>query len=801
MDNETNRQEEIDIFELLYLFLSKWKWIVFSVFVVLFLSWIYLKKTTPVYNRTATVMIKNDSKGNQISSDFGSTISDMGFFQSNVNVKNEIFAFKSPATILETVVQLGLDKDYLEYGFWRSYLLYGETLPIVADIKGVNDEETISFTLKVSGNQVELSDFNGYKDNEWHSDKVVKGPLDKALKAGFATITIKPTANYRASEKYPPIFVHKKALHATVEDYAKRLEVTLADKDASVLNLSLDDLSSRRAEDFLNTLILVYNAKWIADKNQLALSTSAFIDIRLDSIKRELNRVDNEISSFKSKNLIPNVDAVSKLYLSQSTDASNKILALNTQLSIVHYICNYLHSSSKFQLLPANVGIDNSDLNNQISNYNTLLLQRNSMVENSSKNNPLVVEMDHSLSSMNKNIISSLDNLLISIKTQIKNLENNESQNQIHIAENPTQEKYLLSIERQQKVKEALYLFLLQKREENSLTQAFTAYNTRVITPPYGRLKPVSPQKKRVFVVALVLGLFFPMAILLLINFLDTSVHTRKDLENVTIPYLGQIPLAYTKNRLKSNKHEEMEMKKHKIYVEDKNNDFINEAFRMVRTNLSFMKKPDGEPSKVVMVTSARTNSGKTFVTINLSTSFAIKGNKVLAIDLDMRKAALSHYIDSPKNGISNYLSGFENDLSHIIVKNAIHERLDIIPVGIIPPNPTELLVSQRFTDMIQQLKDMYDCIFIDCPPIEVVADTAIINNVADITLFVIRSGLFDRRILPHVEMLHQKKVYNNLAIVLNGIKSEDYRYGYYRYKNYGYGGYEYVHKKDTRSP
>ena len=502
-------------------------------------------------------------------------------------------------------------------------------------------------------------------------------------------------------------------------------------------------------------------------------------------IESELGHVDENISSFKSEHLLPDVQAASSLYMAQSAENKKELLTLNTQLSTARYILKELKEKSLSQPLPTNSGIANSNIESQISEYNNMVLNRNRLIDNSSEKNPLVKDLASSLQSMQRTIIQSVDNLIVSLNTQIHSIRQQEVTTTSQLASNPSQAKYLLSVERQQKVKEELYLYLLQKREENELSQAFTAYNTRVITAPRGSTLPTAPIKKNILLIAFALGLFIPAVTIFIMENMNTRVRGRKDLDNMNIPFVGEIPMDNNTKKKMGKKAKENE---YDIVVKEKNRNMINEAFRVVRTNLEFM----AQGNKVVMISSMNPGSGKTFITMNLAISFAIKGKKVVVVDLDMRRASLSTYVDKPKTGISNYLGGQVSDWKEIVVNNIVHASLDVIPVGTIPPNPSELLFSSKMEILIESLRKEYDFVFIDCPPVEIVADTSIIAKWADITLFIVRSGLMEREMLPVVDSYYAERKFNNMALLLNGTTvAYGGKYGYHRYGyHYGYGNY-----------
>lgn len=552
-------------------------------------------------------------------------------------------------------------------------------------------------------------------------------------------------------------------------------------------------MSPARAEDILNTVIAVYNENWVKDKNQVAVSTSLFISDRLAVIEGELGNVDENISSYKSEHLLPDVQAASNLYMAQSSQTSSQILALSTQLSMVRYIRNYLATTAEQnQLLPANSGLENVGIEKQISEYNTLQLQRNNLVANSSEQNPLVMDLDQSLATIRGAIISSIDNLEVTLNTRIRNLQRNEQQTTDRIAANPTQAKYLLSVERQQKVKEALYLFLLQKREENELSQAFTAYNTRIITPPMGSMVPTAPVRRNILLVAFALGLLIPAVIIFMRENMNTKIRGRKDLENLSLPFAGEIPLCGQKSRraILTKKVKE----KNSVVVKEGKRDLINEAFRVLRTNVEFMSGEE-KHSQILVVSSFNPGSGKTFLTMNLAASLSIKGKRILVIDGDLRHGSASAYVGSPKTGLSDYLGERLEQLDEIIQPVPDYANLFILPVGTIPPNPTELLEKERFVTLMNSFRKEFDYILIDCPPVELVADTQIIESQADRMLFVVRTGLLERSMLNELEIFYKEKKFKNMALVLNGteVNNRSYKYGYRYGYHYGYGcGYPY---------
>lgn len=798
-ENQTNasfRQEDsLNIKDLMLLYLSKWRWFLLSLAVCIGLAVVYLLRTPSVYTRTATLLIEDNDKGGSISASEMS-FADLGLFQSNTNVNNEIIAMSSPALMQDVVRRLHLDMTYSADGRFHDEVLYGSTLPVTVALNEFTDGESASLTMYVdTSGAVSLYDFrtvlNG--ENVRYKD-VVQGKVGETVETPLGGIVVNPTAFFHRVGSGMEITVSKSTLYGATTAYSSKLTVSLLQKEATVVSLSMKDVSVQRAVDVLNTLISAYNESWVSAKNQIAVSTSAFIDDRLRVIEHELGAVEEDISSYKSKNLIPDLQASSDLYIQQSSETEVKLLELSNRMYMVRYISDYMsREENAFELLPAGTGIESTGIEGQILEYNNKLLERNYLVASSSTSNPLVVDADQALQSMRATILTSLENYTVMLQNQMESLRQQESKATDRIAATPDQAKYLLSVERQQKVKESLYLFLLQKREENELSQAFTAYNTRLITPPVGSIVPTSPARMQILLIAFVLGLVIPMGVFFLKENGNTRLRGRKDLESMSVPYIGEIPMCDGKKssiryRLRNLNRRGAKNDDVEVVVKEGVRNVVNEAFRVVRTNLEFMHVPSS--GHVYMTTSFNPGSGKTFITVNVAVSLAIRGRKVLVVDGDMRRATASRLLHSPSIGISDWLSGRETDMDRILFRTDIHENLWMMPVGTIPPNPTELLQDGRLKELFDALKDSFDYIFIDCPPINIVADTQIISKVADRTVFIVRAGLLERSMLPELEADFRDGRYPGLCMVLNGTVSKGGRYGYSYGYSYGYGYY-----------
>lgn len=798
-NQDLQQEETIQIRELAYRCLRKWYWFVISVVVCLAVGTFYILRSIPTYNTTAEIQIKSDSKGSSMPSDVGN-FSDMGLFSIKSNVNNELLAFQSPDLMTKVVERLELYMNYSQDGTFHPTVLYGTSLPVHAEFLDVESNISAGFVVSEGGaaagkasaetqaadQTVTLDEFT-FKGKDIDA-KPVLGRYGDTLQTPVGRIILEKTKNYEPFDK--PVNVGKSGVRKVTLAYGKNLQVSLGDKNADVINLAIKDVSTQRAQDVLNTLIAVYNENWINDKNQIANSTSVFINDRLSMIESELAGVDSDISAFKSENMIPDVEAAATMYMQESTVLNQQMQEVNNQLYMARYIKDYIgKEANKNQPLPANMGLSNQSIEAGITEYNEKILQRNNLVANSGENNVLVKDLDQALASLRGAISRSIENEILALNTKLDNLQGSSRQNTARIAANPNQAKQLLSVERQQTVKQALYLFLLQKREENQLSQAFTAYNTRIIQHPVSGILPVAPQSSKILLLAFMMGLLIPAGIIYVLLAADTKIHSRQDIKALSLPFAGEIPQsAGTKFRSKK------ELKgKDVVVVKQGSRNAINEAFRVLRTNLEFMLRDQSK--NVIAVTSFNPGSGKSFMTCNLAACLALKNKKVLVIDGDLRHGSVSTVVNSPKSGVSGYLAGIVDDVHSVIVPSGTSAGFDVLPVGSIPPNPAELISGDRFGAMVGILRNEYDIVLIDCPPIDIVTDARIINAHVDRTLFVIRAGLFDKSMLPELDKLYKNGEYKNLCCVLNGTTSTKGYYGHYGY--YGSSAHSYYSSAD----
>lgn len=777
-------EDSLDYKELLYLCKKYWYWFAISMVAIMTFAIVYIIVTPSSYTRTAEVQIKSQS-GNAKGVNIQNAFNEMGIVTSSTNINNELRAMMSTDVMFEVVKRLHLDIQYEAEGTMRNEVIFGSKLPMTIDFLDLTDYDDVTCRMEVEVERkdfVVLTDFTFHDQDEgrkMESHDKCRIHVGDTTNTPIGRVLISRVPNY-SSQKNPKIIHIKRTNMFTSQEYwSSKLTVTQEDIKSEIITLSLKDISTQRSDATLREIITVYNENWVNDKNQVAIGTSNFINERLKIIESELSSVDSDISSYKSKNMLPDVKTAADLYMQENANISNELRDLNSQLYMTQYIRDYLSvAENQTKVLPSS-GIQNSNIESQISEYNEKLLQRNRLEANSSSENELVKGMDANLASLRTAILVSIDNQITAIDNKIRSLKNSERNALSRISSNPIQAEMLLSAERQQAVKEALYLFLLQKREETELSQAYNAYNTRIIKRPGGSLFPNAPKKKNILFVAFIMGLLIPFAVCYMILSMDTTVRGKKDLDQVPIPLLGEIPLVsrYKKWWKFWSKGKRI----HTAVVQPGNRNAVNEAFRVLRTNLEFLSK---EKCNVMMLTSFNKGSGKSFMSVNIALSLAIKEKKVLLIDADMRHGSLSRWVKNPNLGLSAYLNGM-GEIDDLLVKSVGGNiGMDVLPIGGMPPNPAELIGNGKFQVLIEDMRSKYDYIFIDCPPIDIVAETQIVANYVDRTLFVIRAGLLERNMLDQLTAIYSEKRFKNLSLILNGSSMDkgkySYRYGYH---------------------
>ena len=785
--NEESSMTLSDIWHLIWDY--KW-WYVLSVAVCIMIAVFYLYVTPPEYVRVAKVIINEDVQSN-VMSDLITMAGGVGSDSFSSNANNEAEAFASPDLMEKVVRRLALETAYTEDQGIRKVSLYDST-PVAMTIVDSLAPVYFSFRMVRTGDDTFL-----LKNFQVGPDKVrkvrVEGRLGENVRTPAGTIRLDPTPYFEDWDR--DILVSWAYPMARAKYYASNLVVTVTGKNSTVLALTMTDRFISRAERVLNTLIDVYNEEWIQDKNRAARSTSDFISERVKIIEGELSGIETDLKDYKEKNNLTDIQALGQAYLEELGEYSAKEFEVTNQLAIAGFIRDYLTDPKNDRsLLPSNSGLSNQSVESQISDYNELYLEREKLILNSSADNPLIEDMTLALDAIKSAVLTSIENLMGTLELQASQIKDEESKILSGMASSSGQEMDLLSIERQQQVKQSLYLYLLQKREENDIAALMNVGNTRVIVTPNGSTHPSSPNTLLVLAAALILGAFLPMGILILAHSLDCTIRSREDISRLSVSFLAEIPLMPGVRRwrvllpaLRRKKFQKASGTG--IVVEKGKRDVMNEAFRMMRTNLDFMTGQKDD-TKVILFSSFNPGSGKTFVSMNLAASLAIKGTRIALLDLDLRKGTMSKTLKLKGEGISMYLSGNESSIDRVTVKFA--ENLDVIPAGILPPNPSELLVSDRFAELVLQLRRKYDYVFLDCPPVDIVADTSIIARMADMTIFVMRAGLMDKRALPMVDEVAKGGLYPRMSVVLNGVAQKEGRYGYGRY-GYGYGyKYEY---------
>ncbi|MBD5294967.1 MAG: polysaccharide biosynthesis tyrosine autokinase [Bacteroides sp.] len=778
-----------------------WYWVVISVIVCTGLAILNVKRTVPIYTRTCSVIIRDDAQSAVGSSSVD--FSDIGIGMSNTVLQDEMASLKSPDLMEQVVKKLKLTVSYASPGTFHNNVLYGSNLPVNVDFPDMPSDETASLTLHINeAGHLSVEDviINGKLLIVPSADDLTWGSV---IGTSSGRVIITKTPFFREGTPMT-ILVKRLTLTAATNMYEGEIAIEQVNKKSNVVQITCNDASQQRGDEILTSLINAYNQDWIKGRAEVVAVTSNFITDRLNIIESELGHVDSDISSFKSSNLIPDLNQTSSMYMQQSNTASNQIMTLSNQLQMARYLKNFIMTEGRNNtVLPVNTVIG-AGIEQQIGEYNSIMMQRNSYMGNTSASNPVIVELDSRLAAIRSSILASLDNEIHALSGNIASLERSEQTANARVAANPRQAQVLLSAERQQKVKETLYLYLLQKREENELSQAFTSVNTRILRRPTGPATPTFPKAQQTYMIGFLVGLILPFAIIYIVETLNTKIRGRKDVEGLNIPIVGEIPIFRHETRKflhfyrdPSKLRDELPAEED-IVVAEGSRDIINEAFRVLRTNVSFITA-DSIPC-VSMMTSFNPGSGKTFISLNLGIALALKGKKVLLVDGDLRRGSLSRIVHSPKKGLAEYLNGSQRDVDQLIVHDTITPGLSILPTGAFPPNPTELLESSRFDNLVQYFRTEYDYIFIDCPPVQMMADAQIIDKVCDRTFFVLRVGLFERSMLAELDKLHRTKAFRNMSVIINASETAarygtSYRYGYgYSRKNYkdyrGYRGY-----------
>ncbi len=760
--------------DILQKYVHNWKWFLLSIAVCLVLGFVFLRYQTPIYEVNATILIKDDSKGG-VSSEL-SAFEDLGILKNGNNINNEIEILRSRSLMSRVVKELKLNVSYFSYGRPIEHERYGNT-PILLEYTAydtltpfsgdwlVNPESPRKFTLKDS----ESGDLIGsYR----FGDTVV-------LKTGKLVLSTSPffTASYLNKDFRIVVSTVEEAATA----FLATLKVNPVSDASNVLVISMRNPLSDKASDIVNNLIKQHNLDAIEDKNQVSNNTAAFINERIRYITMELSDVETEAEQFKTKNKLTDISSEAELFLKTGSEGEMSLLEAGMQLKLVEYMYeDLLKRNNASDFIPSNLGLQDVSIAATISEYNKGVQERNRILKNAGEKNPLVENMDAQLAGMRNSLKESLANLKTSLLIRIRELSRQEGGINSKIAAVPKYEREYRVIQRQQQIKEALYLYLLQKREETNIALAVTVANAKIVDAAHSNGEMVAPKRKVIYLLSLLAGILLPVIFFYVADLLDTRVHGRKDIEKMKLPFLGDIPLSNSKN---------------KIVVSKTDNSGIAEAFRLLRTNVDFMLGSDRSSGKAIFVTSTIGQEGKSFVALNLAASLAISGKKTLLVGMDLRAPKILKYLNlEDKNGLTNLIMSGKMDVANYIFRAQELEGLDILPSGSIPPNPAELLMSPRIKDLFDLLKQQYEYIVVDTAPVGMVTDTLLLNAYADAFVYVVRANYLDKRLLSITETVFKEKRLSNMAVLINGSDhSKGYGYGY------GYGGYGYGADKPRR--
>ena len=780
-NEELQKEEESSAFSLSSLWtiiVLNWQWIVLSAIIALCLAFCYLRYTRPVYTSVMKVLIKDDEskqmyRGNKMN------LGDMGFISNSYGFDNELEILTSTNVNTRVVKSLKLYVSYAIEGRVQKIEQY-QSNPIIVDmpqhqLSVLRTPIQLEMTKANQGIHVAGKvSMAGQKEPVSFDYDLKKLPGSINTPMGVIIFQQNPGTKWKDEKLYATII----PLETAARRYRGKLSAGPTSKNTTVARISFTDTQIGRSTDYLNELLKCYNEDANEDKNEVAVKTDEFIKERIDIIRGELDVTEGELEQYKKSNELINLSNDATTALSNTTEYQKKQVEFETQLNLINALINYVNNpANAMQVIPANLGLANANLNSTIAQYNELVLQRNRLLKSSSEDNAVVQRITTQLEEMWPSIRMSLDAIKNDVMTQKSGVDSQYRMFSSRISSTPTQERALTNISRQQEIKANLYLMLLQKREENYISLASTAAKARLIDSPL-LVGKVSPKDQMIWLIALLLGLGLPLAFFFLKNLLRYRIEGREDVEKLTkISILADIPLAgKTVDGEKA------------LVVRENTNDSMEEAFRGLRTNLRFILESD---EKVILCTSCIPGEGKTFVCTNLAMSLALMGKKIIVVGLDIRKPRLVKLFNIPANkkGITTFISGNETSfeaLDEQIVHGVVNKNLDVLPAGVIPPNPSELISRDQLDRAVELLKEHYDYILLDTPPVGLVSDTLSIGRVADMCLFVCRADYSPRGNFDLINAFKAEDKLPKINLVLNAVDMRKKKYGYY----YGYGKY-----------
>ena len=769
-------EEQINIQEILFRYLIHWPWFVVSVIVCVALAWGYLRLTTPVYNISATVLIKDEKKGG--GANMSSELEKMGlngFVSSSSNIENEIEVLKSRTLAREVVSSLGLFVTYMDEDKFPNKELY-RTSPVLVSLTPQEADRLpqtmeIDMLLQPAG-AMDVQVKVGKKEYRKHLEKLpAVFPTDEGTVAFFANndtlSSLRPESV--TTERHITAYINRP--FAVAKGYAGSLLITPTSKATSVVTVSLKNSNTQRGKDYIDKLLEMYNINANNDKNEVAQRTAEFIDERIDIISKELGSTERDLENFKRSAGITDLTSEAQIALTGNAEYEKKRVENQTQINLVMDLKKYLQGSG-YEVLPANVGLQDAGVAGAIDRYNEMVAERKRLLRTSTESNPAIVNLTTSIRAMRSNIQTTLDATLKGLEITKADLIREASRYSRRISDAPTQERQFVSIARQQEIKSGLYLMLLQKREENAIVLAAIANNAKIIDEAQADSTPISPKRMTIYLAALAFGIGIPVGVIYLIGLTKFKIEGRADVEKLTsLPVVGDIPLADEKTGA--------------IAVFENQNNLMSETFRNVRTNLQFMLE---NGKNVILVTSTVSGEGKSFISANLAISLSLLGKKVVIVGLDIRKPGLNKVFNLPKKeyGITQFLTNSTVNLMDLVHHSDINKNLYILPGGTVPPNPTELLARDGLEKAVEILRKNFDYVILDTAPVGMVTDTLLIGRVADLSVYVCRADYTRKTEFTLINELAENNKLPNLCIVINGLDLQKKKYGYY----YGYGKY-----------
>lgn len=776
---------EIDIEKIFFIVLRKWPLIILSAILSYLASNIYLRYATPKYAAITRVLIKDTKSSGGMSE--ATVFQDLGILNTGRNLDNEMEILRTNFLMEEVVKKLNLQYTYESQGRLKSREIYNESPVIVLAWEPFElyESKVIKMdvnVLKQDNLQIIIDDFK------------VNGKFGQSIKTPYGKVTLASPSPSTKSIDSKNILITIRSISSAAMFYSKNFTVSVDNKSRStVLQLSYTDVSSKRAIDILQSLIEVYNITEVADKNRVYENTVEFIDTRMQLLGDELRVVEGDVASFKSRTGALNIGGEGVMLLSENSQSIKEIAVLDAQLEIASAIkSQLLRDGNDFKIVPTSESLTSPALSALLSTFNQLTLERERVLNRFGAKNPEIEIIEKQLSNLRVNILDNINNAERDITVKRNMMDSQSKAISSRIRTLPSTEKQLLEIQRQQLIKQELYLYLLQKREEAALSLSVTVANNRVIEPPRFNGQ-VAPKAKLIKLFSLSFGFLFPIVILLLLQAINKKVMTEDHIiKNTNVPVLGTIPFTGETSN---------------VIVSDGKRSAGAEMFRLIRANLQFIG--EGAHNKVILFTSSISGEGKSFITINLGLTLALAKKKIIIIELDMRKPKLAKYLGlkaGSKKGITDYLVDENVTISEITRDLSYHENLKWITCGNLPPNPSELILSERLSSLILKLRELYDYVLIDTPPIGLVSDALLLNRLVDTSIYVVRQGVTEIRQLKIVEDIYMNKKLPRTYIVFNGVKFGSGGYGYGTGYGYGYGynygyGYGYYSDDNKKAP